>query len=681
MATHRKILFIAPDSAAHRQWCEALRAAGFDPVVVEIGFALEETRIEPPHELVLLGSLAGGARADIVRRLRANEATQRLPILAVLPAEESEDPASVDALYDAGVDDFILSSSSGAELVGRARTLMGERPGYLGRVGDMRDARILLELTQALASSLEFREILYTVVRRVAEAIQVDRVSIVLAPEGEKESVGNVLVTSDDEGLTDLRIDLEKYPEVRTVLRTSEPLIVTDAKRHPLLHEVRDEVEQVELKALSLFPILLDEKAMGVLVLRSGPGRGALTVREAHFCQVVANTTAVALRNARVMQSLKDHTQQVTFAHFEAERRARSLERYAGLFASAAEGIAALGRDGQVLFANPRAYETIGYDEESFVNTKITTILHADEYRRAARLWKSLAQGDYPRGVDMRIVRKDGQIIVCSCSFAALPDEDGAVLVSLQDVTEQRRTEAELVKTMEFLESLIDASVDGIVASDMKGNIILFNQGAENIYAMRTEDVIGQRGAGSLYPGEGAKEVMRRLRSDEYGGVGRLEPTSFEAESSTGEIIPIQLSAAMIYEDGEPVATFGIFTDLRDKIRAESRLAEAQRKLELTEQQAMMTALAGSAAHELNQPLTSIIAYTELLLKRLDSSSPELKALQTIMEQSERMADIVKKIGRVTKYEVTSYVGRERIIDLDAAAAATEPEPPLDRKT
>ena len=459
--------------------------------------------------------------------------------------------------------------------------------------------------------------------------------------------MGHVIVTSDDEQLSNLRLDLSKYPEIRQALRTRRPLTISDASTHPVLDGVRGDIEHTELSALSLFPIVWEDQAIGVLFLRARAERGELSRREMHLCQMVAGATAVALRNARVMQSLRDHTQQITFARFEAERRLRQLKRYADLFASAAEGIAVVATEGCLRFANPRAYEIVGQEEEQLGSPKLREIIHAEDQERIQGLWDGFARGEYPRGVDLRVLHQSGEYVVISCSFASLTDEDGSVLVSFQDVTEQRRTEAEFVKTMEFLESLIDASVDGIVAADMDGNVILFNQGAERIYGYRAEEVVGRMVTRDLYPEGGASDVMRRLRSDQFGGTGRLALTNMHALAANGELIPIRLSAAMIYERGEPVATFGIFTDLREKLRVEERLAEAQQRLASTEKQALIAELAGTAAHELNQPLTSVMAYAELLERKLEAGTAEHRAAGIMVREVERMAEIVRKIGKM----------------------------------
>lgn len=586
----------------------------------------------------------------------------------------------VTEAYAVGADDFVASEAPEAELVGRVRGLLRMR-GYLDRMTQkQREAQAMLELTQALASSLDFSEILHTVVRRIAEVVNVDRASIVLAPDSEGElSVGYVVATSDDREIANLQIDLDKYPEILQVLRTRDPLTIADAATHPVLDGVRESVPGHAVGALTLLPIVWQEEAMGVLFLRSA-AKGTLTTRDMDFCRIVANATAIALRNARVMQSLRDQTQKVNYARFEAGRRLRALKRYANLFTSAADGLAAVDGEGRMLFANPRAYEIAGVSEAEARGQLLRQLVHPDDHQRLVDIWRRVRQDDYPRGVDLRMKRPDGTVRVVSCAFSALMDGEGAILVSFSDVTDERAMAAELVKTKEFLESLIDASVDAIIASNLRGEILLFNSGAERIYGLSSADVIGQMHVTQLYPEKRAYEVMRMLRSPQHGGPGRLESIRFDAIDRDGVIVPIMLSAAMIYDEaGAPFATVGIFTDLREKLYTEERLAQAQQKLAVSEKQALIAELAGTAAHELNQPLTSVIGYGELLQRKLPGETPEHHAADVIVREAERMADIVRKIGKITRYETKSYVGTQRILDLDKSSGADEADVEGDR--
>jgi signal transduction histidine kinase len=87
---------------------------------------------------------------------------------------------------------------------------------------------------------------------------------------------------------------------------------------------------------------------------------------------------------------------------------------------------------------------------------------------------------------------------------------------------------------------------------------------------------------------------------------------------------------------------------------------------------AIVAELAGAAAHELNQPLTSVIGYAELLRRKLEQEPQLSSAAAVIIRESERMAEIVRKVGKITKYETKSYVGTAKILDLEKASG-TDP--------
>lgn len=346
--------------------------------------------------------------------------------------------------------------------------------------------------------------------------------------------------------------------------------------------------------------------------------------------------------------------------------------RYAKTFASMPLGIVVIGPELEMVFANPRSYELVGHREETISAQDIEHVVSAEDL---PRIREALSQGQHPRGMDVQLVRRDGTKILCSCSFAPLIGAEDHTVISFDDVTDQRETEQELLKTMEFLESLIDASVDAIIATDMEQRVVLFNPSAERISGLHVSEALGRIKLEDLLGRASAELVMQRLVAQEHGGEGRLEPTMLDLLDIHGARIPVQLSASLIYEQGEPSAIVLIFADLRDRIRVEERLAEAQKKLAFTEKQGVLAELAGTAAHELNQPLTSMMAYAELLLRQSEAGSPGAKAAEVLIREAERMAEIVRKIGKITRYETTAYVGHQKIFDLDRAADASgEPE-------
>ncbi len=125
---------------------------------------------------------------------------------------------------------------------------------------------------------------------------------------------------------------------------------------------------------------------------------------------------------------------------------------------------------------------------------------------------------------------------------------------------------------------------------------------------------------------------------------------------------------------GEDVAPiFARMAELKAQIaQNDQKLTDVEARLLESEKSAVLVALAGTAAHELNQPLTSVMGYAELLKRRMPPEDPDLRAVEVIYREAERMADIVRKIGRITRFETKAYVGGAQIVDLERSMSHDE---------
>lgn len=244
-----------------------------------------------------------------------------------------------------------------------------------------------------------------------------------------------------------------------------------------------------------------------------------------------------------------------------------------------------------------------------------------------------------------------------------------AIALALDGIARLVEERAELAQTRDFLQRVIESSVDGIVSADLRGRILVYNQAAARIFGYDRDEVLGRMNVEALYPPGVARDVMKQIRSQENGGRGRLTDHRVDMLTSRGERIPVSLSASLVLDGRRPVGTVGIFTDVRDKLAMEARLTRAQRELQSHEKQAAIAELAGAAAHELNQPLTAVMGYAEYLKRTVSADAAQERAIDVILSETERMANIVRKVGRITRYETKPYVGGAKIVDIEASSS------------
>jgi PAS domain S-box-containing protein len=458
------------------------------------------------------------------------------------------------------------------------------------------------------------------------------------------------------------RLELDRYPHLRRALETGEVTSTAPEGNDPGADEVT-----------AVFPVTAGRKAAGAIVARfSGEGAAAQAEEAAGLGRMAAALFGVVLRGARALEPIRERTRRVTLHDMREERRGRAIERYRAFIDSASDGIVVLDGAGAVLYMNRAAEEITGYARDGLAGRLLADFV-PEPFRPLLERHIRPGSGTGPTdNFDLEIVTTSGDLITVSVASIGILSEHEAAIFAFRDVTLARELERELRRTSEFLKRILNSTVDGIIAANMQGLVLVFNQGAERICGYRAGDVVGRVSVRQLYPPGVAQEVMRLIRSAQHGGGGRLEPVRRHLVSATGEQIPVSISAALVLDDdGREIATVGIFSDLRERLHMEERLASAQEKLEVSEKQAVAVELAGAAAHELNQPLTSVMGYAQVLIRKLGPADPRLAMAQTILDEADRMAAIVRKLGSLTRYETKSYVGGAQIIDLDRSTQET----------
>ena len=334
-------------------------------------------------------------------------------------------------------------------------------------------------------------------------------------------------------------------------------------------------------------------------------------------------------------------------------QREQMEEDYRRLFEHIAAGVYVSSKEGKFLNANQALLDMLGYDsKEDFLKINIAKDLYVRPEDR--RKFQELIERN-GRVVDYEVEfkRKDGTPIPVLLTSHVRYDKDGNVLgyegINV-DQTHRKEMERRIREAHDFLDNVVKSSPDAIMAADMKGNIIFWNRAAEETLGYKAEEGVGKMNIEKIYTEGMAREIMKRMRSPEYGGIGRLRSYPMVYVRRDGEIIEGNLSAVIICDAKDrEIASVGIFVDLRERLEMERVLVDTQEKLLQSEKLAAMGRLTSQIAHELNNPLYGIMNTLELLKTEVSPQSKRRKILDMALSETVRLTELLRKMLSFSK--------------------------------
>ncbi len=335
------------------------------------------------------------------------------------------------------------------------------------------------------------------------------------------------------------------------------------------------------------------------------------------------------------------------------EKLKSSQEDYRRLFENVACGAFISSKDGKFLNANQALLDMLGYeDKEEFLKIDIAKDLYLrpeDRHTFQKMIEKSGRVTDY----EVEFRRKDGTVISSLLTGHTRYDRHGNIVgyEGLNvDITHRKLMERELKEAYDFINNIIHSSPNAIVAADMKGNIIIWNQAAEETFGYQTRDVIGKMNIRKVYPEGLAYKIMKMLRSGECGGTGRLKAYPMVFVRKDGSVAEGNLSAAVVYDGkGNEIATVGSFVDLEERLAMERALRRTQSQLLQAEKLAAMGRLTSQIAHELNNPLYGIMNTLELLKTEVPPENRRRKILDMALSETVRLSSLLRKMLSFSK--------------------------------
>ena len=294
--------------------------------------------------------------------------------------------------------------------------------------------------------------------------------------------------------------------------------------------------------------------------------------------------------------------------------------------------------DGKMVMANNRMAEMFGYQNAEECVAKYVAVEHYLYPEMRDELVGILREYGKVTNFEVPIRKDDGSIMWLQFSGTLLPEGDCFEGVAI-DITGSKLAEKTLRESEERYRSLFknNHSIMLLIDPD-NGDIVDANPAAISFYGWSYRELTGKKitDINTLTTDQVFQEMEQAKKE-------KRRHFFFRHRLSNGQIRDVEVYSGPITVEGRKLL-YSIIHDISERKKAEEALRDGQEKMARLKKMESLGQLAGGVAHDLNNVLSGIVSYPELLLLDLPDDSKLRKPIETMQRSGQRAVAIVQDL-------------------------------------
>ncbi len=507
----------------------------------------------------------------------------------------------------------------------------------------IRVLKTLSECNQALVRTEDETELIQTVCQTIVEVGGYPLAWIGYTGNGEEKRIRTAAQWGYDEGYTGeakiVRCETEhELGFIETAIRTGRPSIVGHILTDPLYKPWRAEALKRGYASCIALPLCVKGGAIGALSIYAADP-DAFDQEEIKFLTELASDLSYGIATLR--------------ANVQHKRTEEALHGAEDMFRNLVErslvGVYVI-QDGKFRYVNPRLAECFGYSQEEMMSSKSINDLVVPEDRPLVteNIRKRLEGRIHSVHYTFRGLRKDGRQIDVEV-FGSKTEYNGkpAVIGTLLEITERKRSEEKLQESEQRFRSLFQDALTANFISTPEGKILTCNPAFIRLFGFGSMEDALQCNVVELYPSpEKQRELLRLLRDKK-----RLEHHEIELRRHDGTPAYVVENLVGTFDSqGELVEIKGYIFDQTERRQLEQQLIQAQ-KME------SLGALAGGIAHDFNNILGIMLGHLSLVEMYRSDKDKTSESIEVLRKTVQRGTMLVRQLLTFARKSEVNYRG------------------------
>ena len=323
-----------------------------------------------------------------------------------------------------------------------------------------------------------------------------------------------------------------------------------------------------------------------------------------------------------------------------------SEARYQTILENVVEGYYEVDLAGNFTIVNDAICHNLGYSRDELLGMNNRDYMDEQTSKKVLeRFAEVYTTGQPARGFEFEVIRKDGTKLVTSSSVSLITDSQGqptGFRGVVRNVTEQRKAEEALRQSEEKYRTILESIEHGYFEVDIRGNFTFFNDSMCKILGYSRNEMIGMNNR-QYMDKENARKVYQAFNRVYTTG----KPTvgvDWELTRKDGTKRIVEASVSLIRDaEAKPIGFRGVVKDITERRKAEIERKTLEQRAQLATRLSIVGEMASGILHEMNNPLTSVIGFAEMLAqKELPEDVKEYTRI--INNEGKRVSDIASRM-------------------------------------
>lgn len=304
-------------------------------------------------------------------------------------------------------------------------------------------------------------------------------------------------------------------------------------------------------------------------------------------------------------------------------------------------------------------YNIFGLDFEKFkpnIDSIMALSPWPEENNRDREIMQKAIEGKKSGYYEQRFLLPSGETGYYLSTFQGIYDDAGTLIAikgAIQDITKRKRAEEALRSSEQRFRDLVEMLPEAVFETTLNLELTFANQRAHELFGYTREDLsLGLNGIEMIAPEDRdrlMKNMQKRILGDDG---GRIE---YMAQKKDGTVFPVLFHASPVLKDNKVAGFRGILMDMTERKEAEKEKTRLEDQYRQAQKVESIGRLAGGVAHDLNNLLTPILGYSEMLIDDLEPNEIYDEALTEIYQAGMRARNLISQLLAFSRKQTLEY--------------------------